>query len=180
MNSKYFKITVPGAIQNITGVVSAAALIGAPVMVAPSATTVDSVANNGTKLSAHGGVFGGIYFLNRPVVASIDKVDIYENNGDVLPYKTGSIASAVTAREIEVESGNTAGDGLAAYLDASLNGAEAAGTRLTFLSGKWAEYSDAAAHGVCGRLVGWLTPVDAGNIRALIEVYEFASQDKLV
>lgn len=180
MNSRYFEIRVPGAIQNITGVVSAAALIGAPVMVAAAATTADSVADSGTKLSAHGGVAGRIFFLNRPVVASIPAVDLYENNGDVLPYKTGSIASAVSAAEIEVESGDAAGDGLAAYLDASLDGTEAAGTRLTFISGKWGQHSTAASHGVCGRLVGWLNPADATNIRAHIEVYEFATLDTIV
>ena len=50
----------------------------------------------------------------------------------------------------------------------------------TCIGGKWGRINDAATEAIYGRLVQWLTPQDAGNLRALIEVADMAHFDKLV
>jgi len=182
MNTQYFKITRSGERANVSGVVSAAALIGCPVRVAKSASTELGLTATGTKLEKHPGTYGHILFLERPVVAAETALLKYENTTDVYPVVVGEQASATEALELEVEGGDTAGDGLAAYLDvASLDGTNAAGIKLTLnASGQWIAHTTAATQGVCGRLIGFLTPAYAGNIRASIEVYAEARIDAVV
>jgi hypothetical protein len=173
MNTPYFKITrFAGNNDNISGLVSAAAPIGAPVRVAKASSAVAGLSDSGTKIEAHAGNFGRLYFLTRRVVSEPSALERYEPTEDVYPFVVGGQASAVAAEEIEAEGGNAANDGLANYLHSGIDSNTAVGTLLTIVNGQWKIRDTPATQAVCGRFIGLLAPAYPGNTRAAIEVLE--------
>lgn len=186
MNTSYFIPTRGNINQRVPGVLAVAAIAGRAVLFAGTGAPLKpSAITDALMLKLADGAEGSIYFNFREVIpgTSMPLANLIFQNSDVLPVLVNTPVDIIQVLEAEVEGGDAAGDGLATHLitggDANhqLAGNEATGQRLTCLGGKWGKYypTNSATEAVYGRLIEWLSPKDAGNLRALIEVYPNAA-----
>lgn len=181
-------ITRASATQRVPGVLAAAALPGTPLQLTGGGGAASAFTDTLAVAKADRAE-GRIYFNYREVIAGTEQplANVIFGNSDVNPVLVNTPVDLITAEEIEVEGGNVAADGKADYLllsgtdsNRGFVGDEAAGTRLTVVAGRWARVHAVATEAIYGRLLKWLTPADATNLRALIEVYSEARFDKIV